>query len=310
MEDRGSVPLLDPCAPAGVDDEHASQAGRRFANVVVLTIGFSLLFLAYNTLQAYVSSLLPGNLGFQSLVVVYVAYEVSLVAAPFICEVIGDRGAMVLGSAMYVVYIASLAVLNPAAILVASVLIGFGAAILWVAQGSALTLWSTDATRGRNAGVFWGGFQLSAIAGPLMSYSILSNEAIAEGSKVTVLFTVFAAISVAGVATLALHWLPCLRISSPAPLRSSGSRDSASTTLNKAPVCVRMWAPVRRGIALCGTRDVALLLSACAFTGVEVSFSNGEFFKLVGLLPCDAFAKDETGCRNQTAGCLWNATAR
>ncbi len=41
------------------------------------------------------------------------------------------------------------------AVLGASVVIGFGAAILWVAQGSFLTLCSPKGKRGTHTGIFW-----------------------------------------------------------------------------------------------------------------------------------------------------------
>ena len=290
------------------DEAHNASGGRRLANVIVVTIGMSLLFMAYNTLQAYVSSLLPGNLGFQSLVVVYVAYELCLVISPFACEVLGDIGAMVLGSSCYVVYIGSLITMNAGFILAASALLGFGAAILWVGQGSALTRWSTDETRGKYAGIFWGGFQVSAVVGPLTSFMVLSDAP--DNDKVTDLFVVFAAVSVLAVGVFSMHWCSCIKITFAADTAKKLKRENSIASGDKQPsFWSRMCAPVARGIQLCRTRDVALLLMACLFTGVETSFSNGEFFKLVGLLPCDAFSSNQTSCLNQSAGCLWNETA-
>ena len=258
---------------------------RRLLNVLVVTVGFCLLFCAFNTLQAYVSSLLPGSLGFQSLVVLYVSYEVFLVVAPYLCDRLTDVGALILGGTCYVVYIGSLITMNAVAIIFASIVIGFGAAILWVAQGSAITRWSTDATRGKYAGIFWGGFQVSAVAGPLASYTILST--VSTDMEVTVLFAIFAAIAVASVLVFACHCCPCIRITPPKrrPTSTDGSAESC---------CKSIWAPVLRGLELCKTRDVALMLAACVFTGVETTFSSGEYFKLVGLLPCDTFSDNET----------------
>lgn len=61
------------------------------------------------------------------------------------------------------VYIASLIKIIPAVVYAASVVIGIGAALLWVAQGAFLTKCSDDETRGRNSGLFWGMFQLSLV---------------------------------------------------------------------------------------------------------------------------------------------------
>ena len=308
--------------------------------------------MAYNTLQAYVSSLLPGNLGFQSLCVVYIFYVVCLVGAPFVCEVLGDIGAMVLGSVCYIAYIGSLVTINNVyLILAASALLGFGAAILWVAQGSALTRWSTDATRGKYAGIFWAVFQVSSVIGPLTSYVVLSD--VSSGDKVIALFATFAAVALVAVGIFCLHWCKCMRIVFPSDsadraaaaaaadiaAMDGSDADSTATTAygdetgtldiggggggdngrveekrtkqqpqqvvlvskhkprhqpDRESLWTRLCRPVVRGVQLCRTANVALLLMACAFTGVETSFSNGEFFKLVGLLPCDGFSGNQT----------------
>lgn len=69
------------------------------------------------------------------------------------------------------VYIASLVKIIVPLVYATSVVIGFGAAILWVAQGAFLTKCSDESTRGRNSGIFWGIFQLSGTSG----YNVRSN---------------------------------------------------------------------------------------------------------------------------------------
>ena len=107
--------------------------------VVHLALGFFFLFAAYNTIQNYVTTLLPGCLGFTSLCVLYVSVCPSLLLAPDLGK-IGDRWTLVLGALCYSVWIASLTRPDiPSLVIAASVIIGFGAAILWVAQGTYLT---------------------------------------------------------------------------------------------------------------------------------------------------------------------------
>jgi hypothetical protein len=77
-------------------------------NIYVLSLGFLLLFAAYNTLQNYVTSLLPGNLGNESLSVLYCSVCVCVFFAPSIASRMGERATMVLGAACYVVYMISL----------------------------------------------------------------------------------------------------------------------------------------------------------------------------------------------------------
>jgi hypothetical protein len=289
-------------------------ATRRLANVLIMTVGFTMVFISYSTLQAYVSSLLPGDLGFQSLVVLYVAFVVFLVFAPFFCDLLGDVGAMVLGSTGYIVYVLSLVIGEPTLILAGSVVLGFGSSLLWVGQGAALTRWSTGATRGKNAGIFWGGYQLSSVLGPMTSYVVLTD--VPEAQKVTLLFSVMTAVSVVATGTFALCYCPCVRIVfrnhlRPAAATAAGGdnegEDGAGSALPATPTetppatppatrsCIsRICQPVLRGLELCRTREIALMLMPCLFTGVEAAFSSGEYFKLVGLLPCNEFADNES----------------
>merc|ERR1711871_1722851 len=135
-------------------------------NVIHLAVGFFFLFAAYNTLQNYVTTLLPGCLGFTSLGVLYVSVCPSLLLAPGICARLGDKWTLVVGAFCYSIWIASLTRPDvPAIVILASIVIGFGAAILWVAQGSYLTKQGDDTNRGRLAGTFWGIFQISGILG-------------------------------------------------------------------------------------------------------------------------------------------------
>lgn len=60
-----------------------------------------------------------------------------------------------LGALCYVLYIASLIRVITPLVLVMSCVIGFGAAVLWVALGVWITENSTPVNRGRNMGIFW-----------------------------------------------------------------------------------------------------------------------------------------------------------
>ena len=65
-----------------------------------------------------------------------------------------------LGALCYSIWIASLTRPDiPSLVIAASVIIGFGAAILWVAQGTYLTRQGDETNRGRLAGTFGGYFK-------------------------------------------------------------------------------------------------------------------------------------------------------
>jgi hypothetical protein len=88
---------------------------------------------------------------------------------------------MIVGAGCYAVYIASLAAAASPAfssgaasaiVLGASGVIGFGAAILWVALGVFITQNSTRATYATNTGVFWAVFQLNNVVGNLVTWAV------------------------------------------------------------------------------------------------------------------------------------------
>jgi len=107
MDEQGHVPLRDPLllhdssADRNVPEqtEQISPQLRRklFVNVIVLSTAFFLLFSAYTTVQAFLSTLLSdtaNNLGFESLSVVYVSYFLFMLAAGPIVEELGAAEVM------------------------------------------------------------------------------------------------------------------------------------------------------------------------------------------------------------------------
>jgi len=117
-----------------------------------------------------------------SLGVLYVTVALMVFLAPAIVYTCREKWTMLIGALCYVVashahmlgaygwisfsldsligggakvYMASLIKIIEWAVLGASVIIGFGAAILWVAQGSFLTLCSPKGKRGTHTGIFW-----------------------------------------------------------------------------------------------------------------------------------------------------------
>jgi MFS family permease len=140
---------------------------------------------------------------------------------------------------------------------ICSVLIGIGAAILWVAQGAFITRCSDDDTRGRNSGVFWAIFQVSGVVGNLAAYFILQNE-----TNVAWLFAIFLVVGVAGVVILLfLQEVPSV---APPTLRKS--------LLELLLESLRM---------MVFDKDMLLLLPVMFFTGFELSFYSGTFPKLI-----------------------------
>jgi MFS family permease len=208
-----------------------------------------------------VTSLLPGNLGNVSLGILYASICVFVFVAPPVVRALGDKNAMLLGAACYVVYLASLIHIVRAAVLVASVVIGFGATVLWVAMGTFLTKCSAPHHVGRNTGIFWGIFQLSNVLGNLLVYFLYAHAR-------NVLFIVFTAVAAGGVGILFL-----LR-----PLRP-GPWDNAAPGLP-----AKILSPGNFVLATFRfLANPAMLLCAPLFffSGFEMGFWAGEFPQLL-----------------------------
>lgn len=300
--------MNEPLAPgpAPVARPVAADSSSNFLNVATLSGSFFCLFTGYTTLQGYLSTTLPGNTGFQSLGVLYASYLFFLFLAPAICIRLGDKGAMLVGSACYVVFLGSLITGSHALVLCASVLTGFGASVLWVAQGNFITLSSNESNRGNIAGVFWSCMQASAIVGPAASYFLLSFLRESQAALDTTMYTSFTIF--AGVGVLFLCTLRAPTLADQNSIQGSEKSDGAARIGLMREICT----PLRRVLQLCLKRDIALMLAACFFIGIELSFVTGEYFRLTMLLPCyyaDSIDSSASGTANETLCAQDEATA-
>ena len=267
-------------------------------NIVALSASFFFLFGSYSTLKGYVPTTLPGFLGFEALLALYASYFVALFFVPAICNRIGDRPSMVIGALFYLAFIASLVWGDYRAIIAAAVLVGFGAALLWVAATQFLSACCTEDNRGLYAGVFWGCLQMSSVFGPLASYLILSFVDQHKGSQGTehdtwsrdrqhdidmVMYISFTGAAGLAVVVLLLLRRPSSNLTDGSSLQARTAAHSVSRPISLAD---EIWQPLVSVANLCCTRDISLMLAACAFTGFGLSFVTGEYFRLTMLLPC------------------------
>ena len=102
---------------------HQSQR-RVLLPIVTVSLGFLVLFSAYNSLQNFATSLLPGNLGNVSLAILYISVCFFVFTAPRIVGRLGEKTAIMLGAACYVVYMASCIHVIYGVVLAAAVVIG------------------------------------------------------------------------------------------------------------------------------------------------------------------------------------------
>jgi MFS family permease len=250
-------------------------------NVLTVSIAFTVLFAAYNTLQNYATSTYPAGLGNQSLAVLYAACAVSVFAAPGLTNQLGPRWTMVFGASLYVAYMASVIQIIPWVVLLMSTVIGFGGAILWIALGVFITQNSTKKTYGQNTGIFWSIFQLCSIVGNLATYLVFSHL-----SSTSLLFAGFTVTGVLGTLMLLLTRKPENEATNQTAaaggahgslggILSEGS--GASQQQRRRPGCgerVRAFcADIGSVLRLMRTRNMALLMPMYFFSGLELSVS-------------------------------------
>ena len=254
----------------------------RMFNVIWVSLSLMVLFVAYNTVQNFVTTLLPPGVGNTSLSILYGVVAASVIVTPYIVQRIGERITLFLGGLCYVVYIVSLVHVIPGVVYAMSVVIGFGAAILWVALGAYLTSNSTPEDYGRNSGIFWGIFQLCNIIGNLIAFYLF------QMLTQTMVFTTFSVIAAAGTLMLVLlRRAPTLPNTVLDPLAEERRRAGIMGTLRAVwrlllnPTLIALW-PI------------------FFLTGFELSFWTGEFPqlldpKIIGLVMVGAGVGDAVG---------------
>uniref|UniRef100_A0AAR2J100 UNC93-like protein MFSD11 n=1 Tax=Pygocentrus nattereri TaxID=42514 RepID=A0AAR2J100_PYGNA len=153
------------------------MADFRTYNVVILGIGFLFIFTAFTTCgnieQTVVKSLHNATFsgsGYHSLGIIYGIFSFANLLAPTAVAVIGPRFTMFFSGILYSGYIAVFISPSSWSFYLTSVLIGFGAALLWTAQGHFLVENSDASTINRNTGMFWALLQCSMLFGNLYVY--------------------------------------------------------------------------------------------------------------------------------------------
>lgn len=137
--------------------------------VKILSASFFTIFFGYNGAQQFLTSYFSDlgivKTGFWSLILIYFSLTISNFFSGFIVSRFGTKKCLIFGALFYSLFIFSLISRNIFFIYSASVLLGFGAAILWTAQGTFLVKASVPNYFGRNSGFFNVFQQLGTVVG-------------------------------------------------------------------------------------------------------------------------------------------------
>eukprot|EP00026_Physarum_polycephalum_P007093 Phypoly_transcript_07147.p1 GENE.Phypoly_transcript_07147~~Phypoly_transcript_07147.p1 ORF type:complete len:410 (+),score=45.47 Phypoly_transcript_07147:79-1308(+) len=221
-----------------------------FINVIILGVSFCLLFIAYSAAQNLQTNL-HGNLGFQTLSTLYFVFTATNFISPYIVLLVGEKISLLVGAVCYCVFIAAnMHVVQPI-LLGASAIVGFGAAVLWTAQGSTVIRCAPPAKLGAYNGLFFGIFQWAQVIGNLLA-GILLAKGISE-------YLLFLILTIIGSTSL----IGFLFLRRPkAPPASSG--DSFSSRILQT-------------FSVMFTKQMALLYLAMIYSGISQTYMFGVF---------------------------------
>jgi len=127
-------------------------------NVTFLSLGFALIFFGYNAVQQFITPYFAQsgskNLGFYSLILIYLFFFLGSPISAVIVSKIGAKKAMFWGGLVYAVFIFSLMLKIPLLIYPMSALVGLAASFLWTGQNNYIVKASEEKSYGTNSGYF------------------------------------------------------------------------------------------------------------------------------------------------------------
>lgn len=158
------------------DPSGAQSAGAISNGVKVLSVCFFIIFFSYNGVQQFItpyfSDLNIVKVGFWSLILIYFSLLVTNLFSGFIVSKLGVKKCLIFGSLFYSLFIFVLITKNPGLVYLASIFLGFGAAILWTAQGTFLIRASDSKHYGKSSG-FFSTFQMLGSVLGIVAISLL-----------------------------------------------------------------------------------------------------------------------------------------
>lgn len=153
-------------------------------NIFLLSLAFGLIFFSFSGTQQFVTVLFEKSnrpdLGYWSLGLIYISLMVSNFLAVRLIPWLGLKRLMIFGTISYSVYILAIGFFWIPAVLASSMVLGFGAALLWNSQGVYLVQAAAKDKTGEAAGVFstiWG---LATFAGILITGLILDSRVLSD----------------------------------------------------------------------------------------------------------------------------------
>lgn len=223
-----------------------------------------------------------GN-AFISLAILYTMFSICNWIAPSYIAVTGPRVAIVTGACCYGLFIASFFYPHEALLYCMSVLVGFGAALIWTGHGQYLTENSTNETMSRNAGLFWAIFQMSMFIGNLLVFFTFTTATIDKRQRMIV-FGVLTGLAVIGIGVLLLLRRTSQKLSlGEAEGVSNADKELRLPERQTKPLLIA-WHAFVDSIKLFLTKNMLLLSLTFIYTGLEQTFYSGVYSSSIGFV--------------------------
>ncbi|XP_053565544.1 UNC93-like protein MFSD11 [Bombina bombina] len=265
-----------------------SPEKKKLINIVILGFAFMFMFTAFqtcgNVAQTVISSLNNTDFhgtGYTSLAIIYGVFSASNLIAPSVVALIGCQFSMFISGLFYSAYIAMFIQPYTWSFYTLSVFIGIAAAVLWTAQGTCLTVNSTEETIGRNSGIFWALLQFSMLFGNLYIYVAWKGEVnISERDRRSV-FIALTVISLVGSVLFFLIRKPESFDIQDEDRTSDSSQIMDGNTAAQSNISKAVGA-FTRSLKLSVTKEMLLLSVSMAYTGLELTFYSGVYGTCIG----------------------------
>ncbi|CAL8070612.1 unnamed protein product [Calicophoron daubneyi] len=276
-------------------------------NVILTGMVFTFVFTAFQTASLSSQNVLEAaseeegvnaGTGYISLALLYASFAICNWIAPVVVQLLKAKYTMLLGSFCYLLFVVMFMEPRAGSLYTASLICGFGASIIWIAQGLFITQCSNTRNSNLHFSIFWALFQLSQIIGGLYAYFSLSGSTKITRNLRLQLFGGLIACGALGTLLTLLLRPP----SSRKPLEAEGEwpeGDQAGvgvegtevTAISPPPhqqrpsgreLCRSGFIAFRRSFSLFPTRTMICLLVAAAFSGVNVTFQSSLIASCIG----------------------------
>ncbi len=138
--------------------QNTRNASHEARNVLNISLSFFFIFFGFGTAQQYLTVLFREQgregLALVSLLLLYGVFMATSIVVPKLIPFLGGlKKSLIIGACTYVLFVFSIALDNVPVLLAASVIIGVGAGLLWIASAQIISDSSSMHTVGRNLGL-------------------------------------------------------------------------------------------------------------------------------------------------------------